>query len=131
MESKGFSVAVFNRTVSKVDNFVNGRGKDKNIIGCHSIEELCANLETPRKVMLMVKSGKPVDDFIELVIPHLEAGDIVIDGATVIFLIPSAAPLTSKVKVCNTLAPESPAARKALCSVLQLCPAVLPAHGPT
>ncbi len=80
MESKGFSVAVFNRTVSKVDDFMNGRGKDKNIIGCHSIEELCANLETPRKVMLMVKSGKPVDDFIELVIPHLEAGDIVIDG---------------------------------------------------
>ena len=80
MESKGFSVAVFNRTVEKVDDFVNGRGKDKNIVGCHSIEELCANLETPRKVMLMVKSGKPVDDFIELVIPHLEAGDIVIDG---------------------------------------------------
>ncbi len=80
MESKGFSVAVFNRTVSKVDDFMNGRGKDKNIIGCHSIEALCANLETPRKVMLMVKSGKPVDDFIELVIPHLEAGDIVIDG---------------------------------------------------
>ena len=80
MESKGFSVAVFNRTVAKVDNFMSGRGKDKNIIGCHSIEELCANLETPRKVMLMVKSGKPVDDFIELVIPYLEAGDIVIDG---------------------------------------------------
>ncbi len=80
MESKGFSVAVFNRTVEKVDNFVNGRGKDKNVIGCHSIEELCANLETPRKVMLMVKSGKPVDDFIELVIPYLEEGDIVIDG---------------------------------------------------
>lgn len=80
MESKGFSVAVFNRTVEKVDNFINGRGKDKNVIGCHSIEELCANLETPRKVMLMVKSGKPVDDFIELVIPYLEEGDIVIDG---------------------------------------------------
>ncbi len=80
MESKGFGVAVFNRTVSKVDDFMNGRGKGKNIVGCHSIEELCANLDTPRKVMLMVKAGKAVDDFIELVLPHLEPGDIVIDG---------------------------------------------------
>ncbi|HOV75890.1 MAG TPA: decarboxylating NADP(+)-dependent phosphogluconate dehydrogenase [Candidatus Hydrogenedentes bacterium] len=80
MESKGFSVAVFNRTVSKVDDFVNGRGKGKNIVGCHSIEELCANLKTPRKIMLMVKAGKAVDDFIELLLPHLDPGDIVIDG---------------------------------------------------
>jgi len=80
MESKGFGVAVFNRTVSKVDDFVNGRGKGKNIVGCHSIEELCANLKTPRKVMLMVKAGKAVDEFIEHLLPHLEAGDIVIDG---------------------------------------------------
>ena len=65
MESKGFTVAVYNRTTSKVDKFVNGRGKDKNIIGTHSIEELVKNLKRPRKVMLMVKAGKPVDDFIE------------------------------------------------------------------
>jgi 6-phosphogluconate dehydrogenase len=77
MESKGFTVAVFNRTVEKVDNFINdGRGNGKNFIGCHSIEELCANLERPR----MVKAGKPVDDFIEQIIPYLEPGDIVIDG---------------------------------------------------
>ena len=80
MESKGFTVAVYNRTVEKVDHFVQGRAKGKNIIGTHSIEELTASLKKPRKVMLMVKAGKPVDDFIELLLPHLEAGDIIIDG---------------------------------------------------
>ncbi len=80
MESKGFGVAVYNRTVSKVDDFVNGRGKGRKIKGCHSIEELCANLTSPRKVMLLVKAGKAVDDFIELLLPHLSPGDIIIDG---------------------------------------------------
>ena len=80
MESHGFTVAVYNRTVKKVDNFINGRGKGKNVFGAHSIEELIANLKSPRKVMLMIKAGKPVDDFIELLIPHLDKGDIVIDG---------------------------------------------------
>ncbi|HEX9740812.1 MAG TPA: decarboxylating NADP(+)-dependent phosphogluconate dehydrogenase [Ignavibacteriaceae bacterium] len=80
MESHGFTVAVYNRTVDKVDNFINGRAKGKNIVGTHTIEELIANLKRPRKVMLMVKAGKPVDDFIELLIPHLEKGDIIIDG---------------------------------------------------
>ncbi|MHB0946465.1 MAG: decarboxylating NADP(+)-dependent phosphogluconate dehydrogenase [Sedimentisphaerales bacterium] len=80
MESKGFTVACFNRTVSKVDDFMLGRAKGKNIIGCHSIEEMCANLKTPCRVMLMVKAGKAVDDFIELVLPHLQDGDIIIDG---------------------------------------------------
>jgi 6-phosphogluconate dehydrogenase len=80
MESKGFTVACFNRTVSKVDDFVNGRAKGKNIIGCHSIEELVASLKTPRKIMLMVKAGKPVDEFIEHLLPHLSPGDILIDG---------------------------------------------------
>jgi len=80
MESHGFTVAVFNRTIDKVDNFVNGRGKGKNVIGSHSIEDLVGNLKSPRKIMLMVKAGKPVDDFIELLIPHLQKGDIIIDG---------------------------------------------------
>ena len=80
MESHGFTVAVFNRTVQKVDNFVNGRGRGKNIFGTHSIEELVKNLKKPRKVMLMVKAGKAVDDFIETLIPYLEKGDIIIDG---------------------------------------------------
>ncbi|AQQ08778.1 6-phosphogluconate dehydrogenase, NADP(+)-dependent, decarboxylating [Sedimentisphaera cyanobacteriorum] len=80
MESKGFTVACYNRTVSKVDNFMNGRAKGKNIIGCRSIEELLSSLKSPRKIMLMVKAGKPVDAFIEQVLPHLDDGDIVIDG---------------------------------------------------
>ncbi|MFA9392172.1 MAG: decarboxylating NADP(+)-dependent phosphogluconate dehydrogenase [Prolixibacteraceae bacterium] len=80
MESKGFTVGVFNRTVEKVDNFIAGRGAGKKFIGAHSIEELCASLERPRKVMMLVKAGKPVDDFIDLIIPHLEPGDIIIDG---------------------------------------------------
>jgi 6-phosphogluconate dehydrogenase len=80
MESHGFTVAVYNRTTSKVDNFINGRAKGKNIIGTHSLEELVSNLKKPRKVMLMVKAGKPVDDFIEALIPLLEQGDIIIDG---------------------------------------------------
>jgi 6-phosphogluconate dehydrogenase len=80
MESHGFTVAVFNRTVEKVNNFVNGRGKGKKIIGTSSIEELVQNLKSPRKIMLMVKAGKPVDDFIDLLIPLLDKGDIIIDG---------------------------------------------------
>lgn len=80
MESHGFTVAVYNRTVQKVTDFVNGRGKDKNIIGVNTIEELIGSLKSPRKVMLMVKAGKPVDDLVELVIPYLEKGDIIIDG---------------------------------------------------
>ncbi len=80
MESKGFTVACYNRTVSKVDNFVEGRAKGKKIIGCRSVEEFASNLEKPRRVMLMVKAGKPVDAFIEQILPHLEEGDIVIDG---------------------------------------------------
>ncbi len=80
MEGNGFTVAVYNRTVEKVDNFVEGRGKGKNIIGTHAIKELVGALKTPRRVMLMVKAGKPVDDFIELLLPHLQPGDIIIDG---------------------------------------------------
>ena len=80
MESKGFTVACFNRTVSKVDNFISGRAKGKNIIGCKSIDEFVASLKKPRKVMLMVKAGDAVDAFIGKVLPHLKDGDIIIDG---------------------------------------------------
>lgn len=80
MESKGFTVAVYNRTVEKVKNFVEGRAKGKNIIGTYSLEELVGALKKPRKVMLMVKAGAPVDQFIDALIPLLEEGDIIIDG---------------------------------------------------
>lgn len=80
MESKGFTVAVYNRTTSKVDDFVNGRAKGKNIIGCHSLEELAKSLKKPRMVMMMVKAGEAVDAMIENLIPVLEEGDIIIDG---------------------------------------------------
>jgi len=80
MESKGFTVAVYNRTTAKVDEFVNGRGKGKKFIGTHSIADLCKNLKKPRKVMIMVKAGDPVDQTIRQIIPFLEKGDIIIDG---------------------------------------------------
>ena len=80
MESKGFTVAVFNRTTEKVDKFVNGRAAGKNIIGCHSLQELVDNLEKPRKVFMMVKAGQAVDDMIEQLLPLLDDGDILIDG---------------------------------------------------
>ncbi|HUU00354.1 MAG TPA: decarboxylating NADP(+)-dependent phosphogluconate dehydrogenase [Myxococcota bacterium] len=80
MESKGFTVACFNRTTSKVDDFIKGRAAGKNIIGCHTIEELAQAVKRPRLVMCMIKAGAPVDAFIESVLPHLEKGDIIIDG---------------------------------------------------
>lgn len=85
MESKGYTVAVYNRTVEKVDKFVSGRGAGKNFIPAHSIEELVASLKTPRKVMMLVKAGQAVDDLIEKIIPHLEKGDIIIDGGNTHF----------------------------------------------
>ena len=80
MASKGFTVAVFNRTMGKVDRFISGRGADKNIIGCHSIEQLCESLARPRKIMMLIKAGEAVDDVIEHLVPLLDKGDIIIDG---------------------------------------------------
>lgn len=80
MDSKGFSVSVFNRTSSTVDNFLVGRAKGKNISGFYSVETFVKSLERPRKVMMMLKAGEVVDGFIEQLIPFLEPGDIVIDG---------------------------------------------------
>jgi 6-phosphogluconate dehydrogenase len=80
VESRGFSCAVYNRTTSKVDAFINGRAAGKNFIGAHSVEELVGALKRPRKVMLLVKAGWVVDSFIEQLVPHLEEGDIIIDG---------------------------------------------------
>ena len=85
MESKGFRVSVFNRTVEKVDKFIAGRGAGKNIYGAKSLEDLVASLKSPRKVFLMVKAGQAVDDFIEKLIPLLDKGDIIIDGGNTHF----------------------------------------------
>jgi 6-phosphogluconate dehydrogenase len=80
MNDHGFKVAVFNRTVSTVDEFLAGNAKDTEIVGARSVEELVDALAKPRRVMLLVKAGQPVDDFIELLIPLLDEGDIIIDG---------------------------------------------------
>ncbi len=80
MNDHGYKVAVFNRTVSKVDDFINNEAKGTEVVGTHSIENLVAALKRPRRVMLMVKAGGTVDQMIDQVAPHLEAGDIIIDG---------------------------------------------------
>ncbi len=80
MNDHGFTVAVYNRTTSKVDEFLNSSAKGTKVIGAHTVEEMIGTLKKPRRVMLMVKAGQPVDDFIELLLPHLETGDIIIDG---------------------------------------------------
>ncbi|NUQ62316.1 MAG: decarboxylating NADP(+)-dependent phosphogluconate dehydrogenase [Pirellulales bacterium] len=80
VESRGYSVAVFNRTTSKVDEFMAGRAAGKKFVGCHSLEELVESLKPPRKAMLMVKAGPAVDAFIDSLIPLLSPGDVIIDG---------------------------------------------------
>jgi 6-phosphogluconate dehydrogenase len=80
MDDNGYTVAVFNRTVSKVDDFINGNAKGTKVIGTHSIEEFVSALKRPRRAMLLVKAGPAVDSFIDMLIPHLEPGDIIIDG---------------------------------------------------
>jgi 6-phosphogluconate dehydrogenase len=85
MESKGFSVSVYNRSVRKVDDFLEGRAKGKNITGMHTIEEFVDSLARPRKVMLMIKAGSAVDEMIETLLPLLAPGDIIIDGGNTHF----------------------------------------------
>src|ERR1039458_8915549 len=85
MNDHGFKVAVFNRTVSKVDDFLANEAKGTEVIGSHSIEELAGLLKRPRRVMLMVKAGDTVDQIIAHLLPHLEAGDVVIDGGNSLY----------------------------------------------
>ncbi|MCU1233493.1 MAG: 6-phosphogluconate dehydrogenase (decarboxylating) [Candidatus Solibacter sp.] len=80
MNDHGFTVVAYNRTTSKVDEFLSTTAKGSKVIGAHSIEEMVKLLKRPRKIMLMVKAGKPVDEFIEALLPHLEPGDLIIDG---------------------------------------------------
>ena len=86
MNDHGFTVAVYNRTVSKVDEFLANEAKGTRIIGAHSIQEMVSHLKRPRRVMLLVKAGKAVDEFIEQIIPHLEKGDIIIDGGNSLYM---------------------------------------------
>lgn len=85
MNDHGYKVAVFNRTVSKVDEFINHEAKDTQVVSAHSIEELISLLKKPRRVMLMVKAGETVDQMIEQLLPHLEKGDIIIDGGNSLY----------------------------------------------
>ena len=85
MNDHGFVVVAYNRTVSKVDEFLNKEAKGTKVIGAHSIEELVGHLKRPRRVMMLVKAGPPVDEFIEQLIPHLEPGDIIIDGGNSLY----------------------------------------------
>ena len=85
VESRGFRVAVFNRTTEKVDQMLAGSARGKNFVGCHSIEAFVKALRKPRIVMMLVKAGPAVDDFIELLLPYMEAGDIIIDGGNTHF----------------------------------------------
>lgn len=95
MNDHGFRVAVFNRTISKVDDFLAGPAKGSKIIGTHSLEEFFASLKHPRKVILMVKAGAPVDEFIEHCLPFLKPGDVLIDGGNSLF--------TDTTRRCNDL----------------------------
>src|SRR6058998_347114 len=85
MNDHGYRVVAYNRTVSKVDEFLAKEAKGTNVIGAHSIEEMVGLLKKPRRVMLLVKAGEPVDEFIEHLLPHLEPGDILIDGGNSLF----------------------------------------------
>jgi len=85
MNDHGFKVVAFNRTVSKVDDFLDNEAKGTEIVGAHTVEELVAQLKKPRRVMLMVKAGEAVDATISQLLPHLEAGDIIIDGGNSLF----------------------------------------------
>src|SRR5438067_5370214 len=85
MNDHGFKVVAFNRTVSKVDEFLAKEAKGTNVVGAHSLEEMVSALKRPRRVMMLVKAGPPVDEFIEHLIPLLEPGDIIIDGGNSLF----------------------------------------------
>jgi len=98
MNDHGFTVVAFNRTVEKVDHFLANEAKGTKVIGAHSIEEMVSKLKKPRRVMMLVKAGNPVDEFIEHLIPLLEPGDIIIDGGIHCLKTPTAALNTARAK---------------------------------
>ncbi len=97
MNDHGYTVAVYNRTTSVVDTFLDHEAKGTKVIGTRSIDELIATLKRPRRVMMLVKAGSPVDQLIDQIIPHLEPGDIIIDGGNSLF-----ADTTRRVAYCES-----------------------------
>ncbi|MBK95068.1 MAG: phosphogluconate dehydrogenase (NADP(+)-dependent, decarboxylating) [Planctomycetaceae bacterium] len=85
VESRGYKMAVYNRSTDKVDNLISGRAAGKNFVGCHTLDDLVSNLARPRKVMMLVKAGPAVDTIIDNLIPLLDEGDIIIDGGNTHF----------------------------------------------
>ena len=86
IESRGYRMAVFNRSIDKVDNLIQGRAAGKNFVGCHSLEELVASLKSPRKIMMLVKAGPAVDTIIDALLELLDEGDVIIDGGNTHFV---------------------------------------------
>ena len=111
--SRGFRIAVYNRTTSVTDAFTAGRGSQRGIVGCHTLEDLVAALAPPRKVMMMIKAGPAVDAVIGQLLPLLSPGDVIIDGATRSSATPSGGRRRSRRRACSTSAPGFPAARRA------------------
>ncbi|MEO2021081.1 MAG: NAD(P)-binding domain-containing protein, partial [Pirellulaceae bacterium] len=85
VESRGFRIAVNNRTVAKVDQLIAGRAAGKNFIGCQNLEELVQSVATPRKIMMLIKAGPAVDKLIDQLIPLMSPGDVIIDGGNTHF----------------------------------------------
>ena len=124
MNDHGFTVVAYNRTASKVDEFMADEAAGTKIIGARSIPEMVANLKRPRRVMMLVKAGKPVDDFIDQLLPHLEPGDIIIDGETPYTKTAYAAPNMWNRAAFISSAPAFPAEKKAPALAPPSCPAV-------
>ena len=131
MNDHGFKVAVFNRTVSKVDDFLANEAKGTQVVGAHSIEELTSLLKRPRRVMLMVKAGDTVDQMIDQVTPHLEAGDIIIDGGNSLFTDSTGARRRSRRRGFCLSVPAFPAAKRARGTDRRSCRAAIRRRGRT
>ena len=130
MNDHGFKVAVFNRTVSKVDDFLANEAKGTQVVGAHSIEELAGLLKRPRRVMLMVKAGDTVDQMIEQMLPHLEPGDIIIDGGNSLFTDSNrSARKRWRKRAFSSSAPAFRAAKKARAAARRSCRAAIPRRG--
>lgn len=125
MNDKGFKVVAYNRTTSKVDDFLNGAAKGTQIIGAHSLQELVDKLEKPRKIMMMVRAGSAVDEFIEQIVPYLDKGDILIDGGNANYPTPTAVASSWRKKAFVLSAQAFQAAKKARATVLPSCRAVM------